>query len=809
MPDEEGVGHPFVGRVEVVEALLRRLEEVRGGVGRVSLIVGEAGVGKSTLVSMLVREIRERPTHLLIGRASGIEDPPPFSLLRSAIESARDDPLFRADAEPRIGGDPALIGFVPALREAEYPAPTGLEQRLLEVLGSSEPRRSTKRDQLLSGVVDRLLELTRHGPTVLILEDLHRGDRPSIAAVQLLAKELAGRPLWILATVVPTGSLAFGGRARMEEFERTTGAERIALRPMTSEETAEFLRASDPTAPLSAEEIARRYSETGGNLYLLRQLGHREPEEEERPAPSVGGGRPSDEADRRTLELAAVLGSEFPFALLLKASQEDEEHLAETVNALVDRGLLFERPGEILKFPREREREEAYQAIPDARLRDLHLRAAEALEAGGSDDPSGVFALARHFHAAHEPARSVRYNRIAARLADRALAPETAWEYLVHALESQRETDPGDPEIEEEIVLELARVLEELGLLRDAEAVLREHLDRRKDDPRLTAQRRAALEILLCRVLTSEGNNPEASELARKVLGTPDLSDQLAVRIGAHHQLGMTLYYEGRYDEALAHHTEEIAVARKLGNPMVLARAQIWRVANLAMLGQTAQAIAEAREVTEARDRFGSVRESAQAHLFLGDILADARSPPSDRHDALQEYARTIQYAEQAKDPRRVGWALYKTSELLREAGRGDEADQKVRLACHIMERVGDRVGLSVTIKVRGQLAMDRGDLDGAAADLLEARRLLEGTDHALEEIEVILRQAQLCSVRGDLDGAYYHLSELESRNLPQARPDLAVEFDTLQRSCRPDRTTGADPMSPRGAGAGPDRPSG
>ena len=258
---------------------------------------------------------------------------------------------------------------------------------------------------------------------------------------------------------------------------------------------------------------------------------------------------------------------------------------------------------------------------------------------------------------------------------------------------------------------------------------------------------------------------------------------QLLVQVGAHHQLGQVLYYEGRYPEALAHHTEEIQLAREVGNPLVVMRAQIWRVAALAMIGMTTQAIAEAREVTAARDRLGSVRESAMAHLYLGDILADARSPPSDRRDAVGEFAAAIRFAEQAKDPRRLGWALYKTSELLREEGRLDEATEKVGRACQILGQMGDQVGLSVSTKVKGQIAIDRGEFDRAESELVEARRLLAGTRHATEEIDVVLRLAQLCVLRGDREAGRRYAEEIRSLDLARVRPDLEKEFAELSRS--------------------------
>ncbi len=324
---------------------------------------------------------------------------------------------------------------------------------------------------------------------------------------------------------------------------------------------------------------------------------------------------------------------------------------------------------------------------------------------------------------------------------------------------------------------------EELGLLKDSEGILREFLERERGDPRLAPVRRATLELFLGRVLTAVGDMPAAAELAQKVLGTPGLEDQLLVRIAAHRQAGQVLYYDGHYAEALAHHTEEIRLARAFGNELVLARAQVWRVAALQMMGQTQQAISEARETTVTRDKFGSARESAMAHLFLGDILADARSTPAQREEALVVYGEAIRFAETAKDPRRIAWAQYKTAELLCERKRFEEATETVGRACELFDRIGDQVGMSVSVKVRGQIAMGQGNYDLAEAELVEAHRLLRGLNHTLEEIDVVLRLGQLSLARGDTADALGRVAELERQNLPTVRADLLPEFERLKDS--------------------------
>ena len=779
MATEAAAGRPFVGRKEAVEALRRRWEDVRAGAGEVTLLIGEPGVGKSVLVAQLVDEIRASGAAVLVGRAPALDDPPPFSLLRSAIESVREGPPGPPGRSSSTGGAD-WAGFIPPLDDEALPNVASIEQRLLEELGRSDDRGERARDELLTHLAEQFVELTHRGPLVLVLEDVHRADAPSLAAVALLADRLHHEPFWLLATARPAASLSESGRARLDRFEQTGRAHPVPLPPLTQDEVADYLRATDPSRPYSSEEVARRFLETGGIPLRLDQLGRRAAPVGPVPAaPPVLGAE-----EQRALEVAAVLGPEVNVELLRRVSgQPDATQFAEVVGRLVGAGLLLERSGELLAFPTDPLREQVYARLSEPRREVLHWSAGETIEATGRAGVSTVFALARHFYLGHASRKSVKYNRLAAEVAGRALAPEVARDHLLRAVESQRDVKPPSIEEESELVLDLARVTEELGQLAESEKTLREFLSREQNDARLSARRRASLEIFLSRVLTDRGSLPAASELAQKVLATPGLEPWPILKVGAHHQIGMALYYEGKYGEALVHHTEELRLARQVGNALVTLRAQIWRVAALAMMGPTAEAVAEARAITTERDRLDSAGESAQAHLFLGDMLADARCTLAQRREAVSEYARAIQFAEKAHDPRRVGWARYKTGELLRETRQFQDAGENLRSARTIFTEVGDQVGLSMAVKVEGQIALDQGDLGLAENRLLEAYRLLKGLHHTLEEVDVVLRLAQLANARGDRANAQRHVAELEHLRLSVIRPDLAEEFGELRRA--------------------------
>ncbi|HTT15000.1 MAG TPA: AAA family ATPase [Thermoplasmata archaeon] len=796
MAAEAGNGRPFVGRVEAVEALHRRFEDARAGNGGVTLLVGETGVGKSTLVESLVDDMRGRGVRVLEGRAPPLDEPPPFALIRSAIESGRTE-ADSAGAGATPGGgigwsgggtDRVLIGFAPRLDDTAY-APIQIEERLLAALGEADERPDSARDPLWAGIAEQFLAFTRHGPTVLILEDLHRADEPSLSALEYLARQLQNRPLWILATLRSLTALPTAVRVRLEAFEATTNARRIVLRPFTSGEVADYLRRREPGRSFSSEEITRRYSETGGNPLLLEQLDRRLRGPGERGAPGApdaanggpAGVPPLDEEAERTLAVAAVLGPQLPFALLLRASGEEEERLAEAVDRLVGRGLLLERPGEVLAFADDRFREQVYQKLTESRRRLLHRRAGEALEATGGADISAIYALARHYYLGKVHEKSVQYNRAAAEIAGRAFAPEVAREHWERALESYRHLAPDDWDGETELVLELAQATDQVGELKEAESLLRAHLARRGMRKRLSPHILALLQLYLARIQTDRGDWREAEKTTRAVLESIDLRAHPQVLTRLHHLRGETLYYEGRYAEALDEHSEELRLARESGNERATALGQVRRANVLAMMGQSENALTEAREAARTLERLGDAREAAHAHLFLGVVTAGLRAPIPRTAEALSEFAEAIRLAEKSHDLRRVGWALFNTADILREAGRLDEATERNARSREVLERIGDRFGLVQSMIVNGKIALDRGEYDRAEADLLEAYRIVRELKAPADEVDVVLRLAQLSYARGDRASARRRVAELERQHLTTLRPDVAADFERLK----------------------------
>src|SRR5580658_4590030 len=86
----------FIGRSDAVDQLRRRVDEARAGRGGLSLVVGEAGIGKSSLLRLVAAECTDRGIAGLSARAGGLDLPPPLQLIREALASGPAPPTDRA-----------------------------------------------------------------------------------------------------------------------------------------------------------------------------------------------------------------------------------------------------------------------------------------------------------------------------------------------------------------------------------------------------------------------------------------------------------------------------------------------------------------------------------------------------------------------------------------------------------------------------------------------------------------------------------------------------------------------------------------
>ncbi|MDL5157567.1 BTAD domain-containing putative transcriptional regulator [Actinomycetospora termitidis] len=395
-PDD---GPGLVGRDPELARLRAVADAVAGGPGRLALITGEAGAGKSTLAEHLAGTLVGRGWHGARGRCPEVDGAPP------------------GWAWSEVTAD---------LPGAQHPAPDA---------GTFHAGRA-----LLTTVA------AAAKPLVVVLDDLHRGD------------EETWRLLRVVASAAEPGVLVVG-TFRPDEVPDELRATVAALAAVTAERVELAGLDPDAVAALVAaehleidDEAARRIAtRTGGNPLFVREVARLARTVGLDAARSTVPSGVRDVLSRRaaqlpaaalsTLRRAAVLGRDVDVSVLVALEGDDEDRVLAACEAGVVTGLLVESGPDAVRFAHDLVRETLYGELPRLRRARVHAEVLTVLEARRPDDHA---ALARHALAAGPVAgvdRVLDHAERAAGEARRDRVPRTAAELLTGALELV--TDPA------------------------------------------------------------------------------------------------------------------------------------------------------------------------------------------------------------------------------------------------------------------------------------------------------------------------------------------------------------------------------
>ena len=460
-----GSALPFVGREAELTRLRTLMPSAAGEAGRLALLAGEPGSGKSRLVRELAASAAGRERALVLYGACDAAVRTPYGPFAEALE-----PLTR----PRLLPD--LPGRAGDRREREADDP------------------DTERYRLHTAVAALLAEASRERPLLLVLEDVHWADTPSLLLLGHLARSAAEARLLLVATFRDTEAEMPRALAEtLADLRRSEHVVRLRLEGLSAAEVGELTRRAAGCEP--GPELARLAASmrelTGGNAFLVGELWRalaetgavevdggslrivRPPEELASPESvrEVAGRRLAGLAPATTelLELAAVAGAGFELDLLRRAAGLGEAELLAALDEAVASGMVEElpSPGLSCRFTHELVRRALYDGLSRGRRAELHLRVGEALEESGARSGRDLADLAHHFAAAAplgDARRAVEHNLRAARAAAAALAFEEAAQALRTAIGLRID----DPVERAECYLELGTVSHRAGKATEA-----------------------------------------------------------------------------------------------------------------------------------------------------------------------------------------------------------------------------------------------------------------------------------------------------------------------------------------------------
>ena len=582
-----GVGTgSLVGRDRELAELRQGLENALAGRGRLFMVAGDPGVGKTALADAIGAEAVAAGACVLWGRAWDGGGAPAYwpwlrILRRLAAERDMDGALAALGPEATARLTRLVPGLAhPSERLNGHDAPAATE------LGDSDAARF----QLFDAVTSLLRSAATQGPVVLILDDLHGADHPSLLLLGFLAVHVRDSPILVIGTYREA-------EARLDsQLAATLGeiirhGQRLPLRGLRERDVAEIVERVAGHRPPD-RVVAAIHKATEGNPFFVDEVVRLlSAEGRLDDAAQVAGVRipdgvretirhrldPLPDRTRRLLCTAAVIGREFRIDTLQRVAGCDPAELDEALGEAVGSGVIAERPAALgaYGFSHGLIRETLYDDLGPQRRSQLHRQVGLALEELYAADPEPrVAELAHHFFiaaTAGELARAIDYSVRAGERALKQVAYEDAANHFERALQAYGLQERADVPRRCDLLLALGTAQSRAGDSRAArETLLRAAgLARRLKSPERLAK--AALGygagmggFEFGRV--DEGLVALLTE-AREALGDED-APLLARVLG---RLATELYFSDRTDERVELGDRAVAMARRLGDRGTLA----------------------------------------------------------------------------------------------------------------------------------------------------------------------------------------------------------------------------------------------
>lgn len=642
----------FVDRDHERGALARAWSAATRGECVLALVEGEAGIGKTALAAELAKVAVSGGGLVLYGRFD--EDVlAPFQAFRESLDSyARVCPRSILRADLREHG-PEIARLFPEIGvRIDTTTADGTD------VGEAERLRQ------FEAVESWFEAIASRRPVLLVLDDLHWADRPSILLLQHLVRSPRRIAMLVCATFrggdVDRGELG----ALLPGLSRDADVRSVSLSGLGKDAVADLVgrvsgRGVDVHAVHLADEL---FSDTAGNPLFLREI--------VQPLSETGTfdvaalkrldlpdtvrelvrwrvRQLPDEA-RDALAVASVIGQEFELDVLAKVCEVSDDALSRTLDDARRAGVLHETTGSGYAFSHAIVRRSLLEDLTGARRFGLHWRIGEALEE--RRPPATPAELAHHFCAAVNASRAAKAIRYARAAGDRAmsdLAFETAVAHYAQALVIQAAQCPEDAVLHCELLLALAESCDKAGDYAQRDA---SYLDAATD-----ARKIKRTDLFAKAALGYGGALPAATEpdpqrqsLLEEALATigDGESRERALILGRlAHSLALVPPRERR--EALV--DEAVAIARRLGDPADLANVLVSRVWALDGPYDLEDQLAAASEVRTLGERASSRELVLRAlhcrndALFEGGRIDELRASVNEMR-TLAEAARYPEY---------------------------------------------------------------------------------------------------------------------------------------------------------------------
>lgn len=410
IPTENIESHPsavsadFVGRQREMGELVSALDDAMSGQGRLVMLVGEPGIGKTRIAEEFAVHAEQQGSLVLWGRCHEQQGMPPFWPWVQAIRSyvrEREPEQLRSDMGAGLSVIAEIVPDVSELLPDLKPPPE---------LDSPEQARF----RLFDAITTFLKKVSVQSKAlVLILDNLHWADKPSLLLLEFLSQELSDSQMMVIGTYRDIDlSRQHPLAETLGELTRSRLFQRVVLRGLSLEDERQLIQVTSGSQPNQAF-VELVHSRTEGNplfigevMRMLEQEGNVTWEDADVRIPEGVRevivrrlNRLSDQCNH-VLTVASVIGREFDFDLLSRVTDSSDDDLLDVVDEALRARVIEQVPegAERYQFTHALIQQTLSEELSPSRRVRLHARIGEALEGLYGDEVEDHAAeLAHHF----------------------------------------------------------------------------------------------------------------------------------------------------------------------------------------------------------------------------------------------------------------------------------------------------------------------------------------------------------------------------------------------------------------------------
>ena len=754
----------LVGREEELEILLRRWSKAKNGKGQVVLLSGEPGIGKSRLTAALLERLTPEP-HMRLRYFCSPQhtDSPLYPIISQMERAARfthtdteQVKLDKLDAVLALAStskqDAALFAEMLSLpNDGRYPA--------LEL----DPQQ--RRQKTLEALFAQVETFARKNPVLMIFEDAHWTDPTSLEAFGRTVDRIKSLRVLLIVTYRPEFEPPWIGRPyvtaltinRLAERDIATIIDRVAGNKGLPANIRQDIIERTDGIPLFVEEMTKAVLEAENEGATERAVAAI-------PSPSVAVPASLHASlmarlDRlgsakEVAQIGAVIGREFPHALMAAVVRKEEPELRSALDRLIDAGLLFRQgvaPHATYLFKHALVQDAAYGTLLREPRRALHARIAETLESQFAEiaerQPE---LLARHCTEAGLIEKAIGlWGRAGQRSLERSALVEAVAQ-LAGALD-QIATMPSTPALRrEQIRLQVALIAPLMHVKGYAAPETKAAAERARV---LIEQAEAFGEppedpLLLFTVLYGlwvanyvASNGDAMRDLASQFLALAEKQGakvpiMIGHRLMASSLMGTGEIVEGRkhYDRAMALYdpAENRSLATRFGQDLRVAILS-FRSYALWMLGYPGAALADAREALKNAREIGhaatlmyALNQTTFTHIFCGNYAT--ANAQLDEVVALADEKGAVYW--KALGIALQGW-------VLALSGKASDAVHVIASGITAMRSTGAKIFVPLHLSHLTRAYAELGQVDDAWRCIREAMTMIEAAKERVWEAEV------------------------------------------------------------------------